>query len=158
MSDEVERLHATVVVVGGRGILLRGASGSGKSDLALRLIAAGSLSTAADRPLLVADDHVILTRTARGVAASAPPMLRGLLEVRGVGITTLDVAENAMIALVVDLVRDEPVERLPDPWPMCEILSFLFPTIRLRAFEASAPLKIRTAITMSSLPPVRPKQ
>ncbi|WP_040850329.1 HPr kinase/phosphorylase, partial [Nitrospirillum viridazoti] len=74
------RVHATCVSVGGAGVLLRGASGSGKSDLALRLVDAGAL--------LVADDQVALAAdpTATLLTATAPERLAGLIEVRGLGI------------------------------------------------------------------------
>jgi HPr kinase/phosphorylase len=129
-------LHATAVSIGGCALLLRGASGSGKSDLALRLIDAGAR--------LVADDQSELCREGDRVIVRAPATIAGLLEVRGVGIMRLDALAEAPVALVVDLVA-EGVERLPaqsTEW----ILGLALPLIAVRPFEASAAAKLRLAL------------
>jgi HPr kinase/phosphorylase len=94
-------LHASAVAREGEAVLLIGPSGSGKSELALRLLARGFD--------LVADDQVVL----RDGFVSAPPSLAGLLETRGLGITRLPYVAQARLALVVRI--GEPVERLPLP-------------------------------------------
>jgi HPr kinase/phosphorylase len=99
-------VHASCVVRFGRGVLIRGASGAGKSSLALQLILQGFM--------LVGDDYVDLRTDGNQVVASAPDRLRGLLEIYGLGITHVPVRLSAAIALIVDLVPDAVV-RLPEP-------------------------------------------
>ncbi len=157
MPGEVDYIHATAIAVGRRGALIRGASGSGKSDLALRCLAICPSALLQDVVKLVADDQVALTRTPNGLVATAPPTLRGRLEVRGVGILEVAVAGEADIVLVADLVSEGPIERLPDPWPRAHIMGFAIPLIRLRPFEDSAPLKLVAALAMAGLPRVESK-
>lgn len=128
------RLHATCVAVDGYGVLLRGPSGSGKSDLALRLIDGGAR--------LVADDQVLLTGTGGVLRASPPPPIAGRMEVRGVGIVSLPHRSDVEVALVVDLVRADTVERMPDPGT-ATLAGVAVPLVSLAAFEASTPAKIR---------------
>lgn len=132
----METVHATTVAIGGRGVLLRGPSGSGKSDLALRLIDGG-----AD---LVADDRTVLTLNAGGVIASSPPCILGKIEVRGLGIVRMAAGAPASLALVVDIAAAE-IERLPPPESV-NILGVRIPLLRIAPFEASAPAKIRLAV------------
>ncbi len=109
-----------------------GPPGAGKSDLALRLIGRGFT--------LVADDQVVL----EGRAVRAPEPLRGLLEVRGLGIFEgLPVADDATLALAVELVAADGMARLPMPaaWPPAGV-----PRIALHAFEASACDKLAWAL------------
>jgi HPr kinase/phosphorylase len=157
LSGEVERVHATAIAVGDRGALIRGPSGSGKSDLALRCLGLG-LSALVRAPVkLVSDDQVLLKHEGLHLRASAPPQLRGKLEIRGVGILEVDAATEANIVLVADLVREGPIERFPDPWPSARILGFDVPLVRLLPFESSSPLKLLTAIVMATLPRITPK-
>ena len=121
----------------GAGILLRGPSGSGKSDLALRLIDGGAR--------LVADDQTELRRSGAGLVASAPAAIAGLLEIRGIGIVHCPPAASAPLRLVVDLVPAESVERLPEP-RSCRYLDCDIPLIALAPFEASTPAKLRFAV------------
>lgn len=114
--------------------MFRGPSGAGKSDLVLRLIGRGWH--------LLADDQVMLT----GEDVSAPPALRGMLEIRGLGIfTALPVAENARLRLVVDLVARADVPRLPEP-AFWQGPAGAVPRISLHAFEVSACDKIIHAL------------
>lgn len=129
-------IHGTCVLLSDIGVLLRGESGRGKSDLALRLIDGGAR--------LVSDDRVALRAGAGRLTASAPPMLAGLLEVRGVGILPVPSVASADVALVVDLVPRDGVERLPQA--ETEILmGIALPRLGLHAFDASTPAKIRLA-------------
>ena len=131
-----ETIHATCVAFGDIGILLRGPSGSGKSDLALRLIHAGAT--------LVADDRVMLSVGEGCLVASAPPALAGLLEVRGVGIVELPNASNIDIVLIAELVSADAVDRLPDAgWSA--YLDRRIRTIALAPFEHTAVAKLRIA-------------
>jgi serine kinase of HPr protein (carbohydrate metabolism regulator) len=129
--------HATAVAIDGRAVLLRGPSGAGKSDLGLRLIDAGAR--------LVADDQSELRRRGDTVVVCAPASLVGLIEVRGVGIMRLAALDEAPVALIVDLVPPEAVERLPNP---CNemVLGVAVPRIAIAPFEASAAAKIRLAL------------
>jgi serine kinase of HPr protein (carbohydrate metabolism regulator) len=121
----------------GRAVMLRGPSGSGKSDLALRLIDRGFI--------LVADDQVLLSREGNALIAKAPPALAGLIELRGLGIVTMPYCQSARIELVVDLVPSQQVERLPDPITI-EFLGLDIPCLRLHAFDATTALKISHAL------------
>lgn len=101
---QTSSIHATVVAVEGRGLLIRGPSGSGKSSLALMLMAAGAA--------LVADDRVCLARHGDVVLARAPAPLAGLIEARGVGILRAAALAEAPVHLVADLA-EEGTDRLP---------------------------------------------
>lgn len=144
-------VHATCVAIGEHGILLRGPSGAGKSDLALRLLAlaapfavVGDSSAHAVR--LVADDQVRLDVNGVDVVATAPQPLRGLIEVRGLGILQVPCRENAAIRLVIDLVRATDVDRMPPEHDTASLLGIALPRRAVTAFEASAPLKCVLAL------------
>jgi HPr kinase/phosphorylase len=96
--------HASCVALGEAGILILGRSGSGKSSLALELIALGAK--------LVADDQVELYAEDTGCHARAPLVLQGLLEARKVGLIKVDFTEQALVRLVIDLDQEEQ-DRLP---------------------------------------------
>ncbi len=131
-------IHGTCVAIGQRGVLLLGPSGSGKSDLALRLIGRGAS--------LVADDQIELTQENGMLSAAPPENIRGLLEVRGVGILTMPYAAPVPLSLVVRLVQPEQVERLPHPQQR-EFLGISLPLLNLYAFEVSAADKVEAAIS-----------
>ncbi len=99
-------LHASAVAIDGRGLLILGASGAGKSGLALRLMGLGAR--------LVADDRVALLRAGEALLASAPAALAGLIEARGIGLIAAEAVQEAPVALAVDLDR-EPAARMPQP-------------------------------------------
>lgn len=123
----------------GAGVILRGAPGSGKSDLCLRLIDAGAH--------LVADDQVLLTRAGDRVLAGPPAALAGLIEVRGVGILRLRHVAPSPVRLVVDLRRPEDVVRLPEPREAtCDLLGVGVPRLGLDPFAASACAKVGFAL------------
>lgn len=131
------RVHGTCVAIEGRGVLLRGAPGSGKSDLALRLIDAGAR--------LVADDQIELTGRGDDIMTQAPAAIAGRIEIRGVGILACPAIAAAPLRLVVDLVAGGDVERLPEA-RSCLYLDRPIPLLRLAPFEASTPAKIRAAL------------
>lgn len=141
-------VHATCVALPGKGrgwqgVLLRGPSGAGKSDLALRLIEAGAR--------LVADDQTALVRRAKSLVGAAPVTLAGLLEVRGIGIVKLRASQlraRVQIALLVDLVPPDRIERMPDP-ARETLLDVDLPVLALAPFEASALVKLRLALARS---------
>jgi hypothetical protein len=157
LPDAVERVHATAIAVGRRGVLIRGPSGSGKSDLALRCLMLAPSALLPDSVKLIADDQVALSNERGALVATAPPTLRGKIEVRGVGIVEVAVAAQCEIVLVADLISEGPIERLPDPWPKVLIAGFAVPLIRLRPFENSAPAKLIAALLLADLPPVDSK-
>jgi serine kinase of HPr protein (carbohydrate metabolism regulator) len=134
MSSETVR--GTSVAVGGRGVLIEGQSGSGKSDLALRLIDRGAV--------LISDDYTVLVRDKQGLNARPAANIAGQIEVRGVGIVSLPHAETAPLALIVRLV-DKP-ERLPIDDAARRIAGVEVPEIALNALEPSAPIKIELAL------------
>lgn len=130
-------VHGTTVTLEGEGVLLRGPSGSGKSDLAIRLIDGGAR--------LVADDQTELRRAADRLIARAPASIAGRMEVRGVGILRVPTVPSAPLRLVIDLVAPDRVDRLPEP-QFCEYLECSLPLLAVAPFEASAPAKVRFAL------------
>jgi len=131
------RIHGTSVALGGDGILLQGPSGSGKSDLALRLIDDGAH--------LVADDQTELSLVEGGLRLSAPAAIAGRIEVRGIGILPVPTVASAPLRLVVVLVPPGEVQRLPEA-QFCTLLGRSVPRLALAPFEASAPAKLRLAV------------
>ncbi len=137
-------IHASCVAIGPYGVLLLGPSGAGKSDLALRLIADGAR--------LVADDRTILFIARRALHAKAPASIKGLLEIRGLGIVEMAARPAAKIALVVRLGREGA--RLPRPRlyhaPAPLTPAAPPPLLALDARFASTPAKIRAALAAYS--------
>jgi serine kinase of HPr protein (carbohydrate metabolism regulator) len=137
-------VHATSVAMKTgrrwRAVLLRGPSGAGKSDLALRLIDGGAR--------LVADDQTHIAKKGHALIASPPPVLAGMIEVRGQGIVKLPrtrLMASAPLALLVDLVRADEVERMPEAAP--EVVQDVeLPRLAIAPFEASAVAKLRLAL------------
>ncbi len=141
-------VHGTCVAIQGRGVLLRGPSGGGKSDLALRLIDGGAL--------LVADDQTRLERHGQSLIASPPETIAGMLEVRGLGLVRLPYLERVPLDLVIDLVTPSEVERLPEPNAL-ELLGLAIRHLHLAPLEASAAAKVRLAMRASTrdiMPPL----
>lgn len=145
-----ELQHGTVVALGRHAALIRGPSGSGKSDLALRCIdhPPGGLIT--ERTLLVADDQVWVERQPKSLIASPPDTIRGLIEIRGIGVVSVPFATHAELALVVDLVAAERIDRLPDPMPHIQILGIDLPLLNISPFESTAALKVLLALNRAS--------
>lgn len=112
-------LHASCVALGPVAALIRGASGSGKSALALELMAHGAM--------LVADDRTIVTARNGVLVARCPPAIRGRIEARGLGVLCAEFQESAIIRVVVDLDRDE-TERLP-PMRTVDLLGATVPLL-----------------------------
>jgi HPr kinase/phosphorylase len=129
MTRAGTRLHGSCVARDGAGVLLLGPSGTGKSDLALRLLGRGFA--------LVADDQVDVID---GFARS-PSALSGLLEVRGLGIVQLPYLSVVKLSIVV--VLSEQNERLPRPERHAELD---LPLVRLHAFDGSAPDRVALAL------------
>ncbi len=127
-------LHATLIAARRRGlwcgVLLQGASGAGKSDLALRAIAAGWR--------LAADDRVRVWTSGGALYGAAPTTLAGLIEVRGVGVKPEPTLPFARLALAVEAATGTPlVERMPPPMRL-DLLGLSLPRLRLNLLEPSA--------------------
>jgi HPr kinase/phosphorylase len=132
-------LHASCAATAGDGVLFLGPSGAGKSELVLRLLHRGWA--------LVADDQVELTASGDTLLAAPPEPLRGLLEVRGLGLfRDLPVAAPARLRLVVDLLpQGEAPPRLPEPRDFAAHGRSL-PRVALAGREAAAPDKVIFAL------------
>jgi len=135
------QLQATCVAINSYCVLLIGESGSGKSDLALRLINRGAS--------LVSDDRVNLMKNRNTIIASSPENIAGLLEVRGIGIFKMKTQNNISLSLVIKLDGKDSIERLPDP-EFYECMGIKIPQIHICPFEASAPVKIEMAVAALS--------
>lgn len=131
-----ETVHASTVALDGRAVLITGPSGSGKSDLALRLLDRGFV--------LVSDDQTIIKKSGTRLTASAPPTIRGKLEIRGVGIVTMDQIDDQPVALVVELTSE--IRRLPDDSRERPVLGVPVPLISVDAMTASAASKVALAL------------
>lgn len=131
-----ETVHASTVATEGRAVLITGPSGSGKSDLALRLLDRGFR--------LVSDDQTLVRRDGERLLASAPPTIAGKLEVRGIGIVDMEREDDVAIALIVELTSD--IQRLPDDARERPILGVGLPLISIDAMTASAPSKVALAL------------
>jgi hypothetical protein len=128
-------LHATAVALGEAGVLLLGPPGSGKSDLALRLIDRGAT--------LIADDRVLLAHVGGQLYLAPPAPLAGRIEVRGVGILAVPYRPGVCAVMAFDLAN--PPERLPTPVGL-SVGGVTLPCLALAPFEASAPLKVERAV------------
>ena len=135
-SPSSETIHASTVAIDGRAVLIGGPSGSGKSDLALRLIDRGAT--------LVSDDYTIVRRSGGDLLADAAPNIGGVMEVRGLGIVEMPAARDVPVALFVDL--DVAPERLPEPGEMRTLAGVAVPVVGLNAQENSAPIKVELAL------------
>ena len=138
------RVHASSVVIDNKAVLLRGPSGSGKSDLALRLIRQGAA--------LLSDDYVSLREEDGAIVAHPPETIAGLIEVRGLGILRLPYCDQAVVHLVADLVSPEDILRLPEKQRV-ELQEFRGISVRhilIAPFEVSAATKIAFAVSTPS--------
>jgi serine kinase of HPr protein (carbohydrate metabolism regulator) len=131
-----ETVHASTVALDGRAVLITGPSGSGKSDLALRLLDRGFT--------LVSDDQTIVRRVGDRLLAGAPPNIAGKLEIRGIGIVDMEAVSDVPVALFVELTSD--IQRLPDDSRERPILGVPVPLISIDAMTASAPSKVALAL------------
>jgi serine kinase of HPr protein (carbohydrate metabolism regulator) len=132
-------VHATTVQIAGHGVLILGDSGSGKSDLALRLIGEGAL--------LVADDQTRVTIGDNRLIATAPATIAGRVEARGIGILSAPQVESALVRLAVQL--SPAIERMPEAasWSLAGVAGApQVPLIALSPFEPSSAVKLRMAL------------
>lgn len=137
-----ETIHASAVAVEGRGILIRGASGSGKSSLVLGLIDRDPGSTR-----LVADDRVALDVDGGRLVASAPEAIAGKLEVRGIGIVEIPHLAACPVALVVDIRPLTECDRMPAAAARTTtLLGIALPRLDLPAGAVDGPARVRFAL------------
>lgn len=147
MDDGADLVHGTCVALGRAAALIRGPSGSGKSDLALRFLFLARRGPAAlEPPTLVADDQVVLERVGNRILVKAPESIRGKIEIRGIGIVEVKSHPDAELALVVDLVPPADVPRMPEADGTVRLLNVDVPLIHLAPWEASAPIKLAVAL------------
>lgn len=137
-----ETLHATTVAIDGLAVVIEGASGTGKSDLALRLIDRGAK--------LVSDDRSLLVRTGDTLIARAPERMAGRIEVRGVGIATVPYVAEAPVALLVRLDPEAP--RLPERRQRT-IAGTSVRTIAIDPRPASVPIAVEIALRQPEATP-----
>jgi len=136
-----ETLHASCVAIHGRAVLIEGRSGTGKSDLALRLIDRGGV--------LVSDDYTVLTRRDGMLSAAPPTNIAGKMEVRGLGLIEVDHVRDVPVGLVV--VADNDPVRMPDAEASRAIAGIVLPELRLSLLEPSAPIKVERALALSGV-------
>ena len=134
------KVHGTSVSINGDGILFRGPPGSGKSDLALRMINYGAQ--------LVSDDQVCLTRRNDNIFMSSPPTIRNSMEVRGIGIVNSIAQKEAPLILVLNMLPNNVANRMPI-WQLCTFLDIKVPAVEFAPFEISAHLKVKLAVNLA---------
>ncbi len=130
-----DRLHATTVSIDGRAVMIEGVSGSGKSDLALRLIDRGAI--------LVSDDQTLVVRAGKRLLARAPTTIAGRIEVRGIGILAMPHVDDVPVALLVRI--DGAIERMPERRAR-RIAGIDVRQFAVDPFHASAPIKVELAL------------
>ena len=152
MVAETGHIAGTTIARQGWAALIRGGSGAGKSDLALRAISHPIRlpgETALEPFQLISDDQTFLSLRNGTLFTSPPETLRGLIEVRGIGIVSVPSATEVPLALIVDLTETE-IERLPAYPGQSEVLhGCSVDVVRVSPFEASAPIKIALALARS---------
>jgi HPr kinase/phosphorylase len=149
-SQNEQRIHATTVARGAAAAIIRGPSGVGKSDLALRFLSyRGAWPSPAAEHALVADDQTILRRDQTQLIASSPLGIAARLEVRGVGIVEVPHRATAQVRIVIDLVAPGDIERFPLTTQTASWLGITVPVMRISPFEVSAPLKLMLLLDQS---------
>ena len=136
-----ETIHASTVALDGRAVLICGPSGSGKSDLALRMLDRGFT--------LVSDDQTLVWRDGERLVAAAPANIAGKLEIRGLGIIEVDHLRDIPVALIVELTSD--IQRMPDESRERPVLGVAVPLISVDAMTASAASKVALALDRMGL-------
>jgi serine kinase of HPr protein (carbohydrate metabolism regulator) len=151
--DVADNLHASAVVLGDRGIVIAGASGAGKTQLALVLIS--HVRSFGLFARLVADDQVLLSAHHRRLVCTAPPTIAGLVEVRGLGPQPVEHEAKAPVDLVVRLVERDAAARFPEAETET-LLGCHVPLLRLTDDDRQAAMM--AVVARLSLPPFDRKQ
>jgi HPr kinase/phosphorylase len=131
------KVHGTSVNIDGKGLLFRGSPGSGKSDLALRLIDGGAT--------LISDDYTEILVLQGSPVLRAPQTIQGKMEVRRIGLMEMPFVDNIPLRLIFDLVPFQQVERMPVA-QFFTIENVKIPVRLIDPYMASAAAKIRLAI------------
>ena len=147
MPDKpAQTIHASSVAIGSHGVLIMGPSGSGKSDLALRLIDRGAR--------LISDDYTSVSSGDGGLLLSAPANIAERMEIRHLGIIEmrkigpdLMAPAGAVLARLAVQLEDRP-ERMPQPDAMMTLAGHKLPLVLLAGLEASAPIKVEWALRL----------
>ena len=145
-----EFLPGTAIAVGGHAVLIRGVSGVGKSDLALRCLAVPCGPFATAEPKLVADDQVEVVVEHGRAMLRAPATIAGRIEVRGLGIVMVPFVAEARLVLVADIVAADAIERMPADGPTTMLCGIKVPSIQIAALQPSAPLKLLLALAAAA--------
>ena len=130
-------LHGTTIAIQGKAVLLIGKPGVGKSSLALQLIDRGAC--------LVADDQTCLTPEKGEVYAACPEALKGLLEVRGIGICPFPSQNKSPLSLVVEICELDDIHRLPEP-TFVTYHGVQIPSLKLAQYDPLGPLKVELTL------------
>lgn len=147
-SQHLQRGTAVAVNLprgGWSAILLHGPSGSGKSDLALRLLETGGNC----RFDLISDDYVSLEWAGKAVLASPAPEIDGLLEVRGIGFVKRQTRGQVPLLVAFQMARREEIDRLPESKYLCLAISgekVKIPQFDIDPFAASAVAKVLAGV------------
>ncbi len=136
MKMELKRVHSSSIVLDDNGVLIMGDSGSGKSDLALRLIDNGAT--------LISDDVTICKKKINEIYLFCPIATKGLLEVREVGIITVPFVEKIKLKMVVKLTN-ENLNRIPKK-KFYKILGLKIPLLMMDGRNSSAVVKIKVKL------------
>lgn len=126
-------LHGTSVDVKGNGVLICGKPGTGKSSLALQLIDRGAV--------LVADDQTLISLKEGKLTVQSPSALKGILEVRGVGLCPFPIQENSCLQLCVEICEKETLERLPEPL-FIEYHTVKVPLLKIGKYDPLGAIKV----------------
>jgi serine kinase of HPr protein (carbohydrate metabolism regulator) len=134
-----ETIHGTAVLAGADGVLVRGASGAGKSSLAAAMIERGAR--------LIADDRVHVAARSGRLLASAPAATAGQMEMRGRGVVSVPHEQSAVVRLVVDIVGEGEFERMPEASAMStEICGITLPRQAVTGDLQKAVMLVCTAL------------
>lgn len=132
----IKRLHATSVAMEDNGVAIFGDPGSGKSDLALRLIDSGAT--------LISDDITVFSKLEKNINLFGIENTKGLLEVREVGIITVPYVEGIKLKLVVRLT-DKVIERIPKT-NQINLLGLKFPKLEINGKNSSSVAKVKVKL------------
>ena len=132
----IKRLHATSVAIEDNGVAIFGNSGSGKSDLALRLIDSGAT--------LISDDITVFSKSENNIHLFGVENTKGLLEVRELGIITVPYIEGIKLKLVIKLT-DKEIERIPKK-NQTNLLGLNFPKLEINGKNSSSVVKVKVKL------------
>ena len=132
----IKRLHATSVAIEDNGVAIFGNSGSGKSDLALRLIDSGAT--------LISDDITVFSKSENNIHLFGIENTKGPLEVRELGIITVPYIEGIRLKLVIKLT-DKEIERIPKK-NQTNLLGLKFPKLEINGKNSSSVVKVKVKL------------